>query len=85
MGTRTSMLNAYQKGARGVKLWKDITLYKKIRTDDLKLDVIYETAAELDIPVLMHIGDPVAFFRKKDQYNERYEELDQNPDYLSII
>lgn len=81
MGTRTSMLNAYQKGAQGVKLWKDITLYKKIRTDDLKLDVIYETAAELDIPVLMHIGDPVAFFRKKDQYNERYEELDQNPDW----
>ena len=79
--TYDSMIDAYEKGARGVKLWKDITLYKRIRTDDHKLDVIYETAAELDIPVLMHIGDPVAFFRKKDQFNERYEELDQNPEW----
>lgn len=79
--THDSMIDAFRKGARGVKLWKDITLYRKIRTDDYRLDVIYETAAEQDIPVLMHIGDPVAFFRKNDQYNERFEELEQNPEW----
>lgn len=75
------------KGCCGIKMWKDLTLYKKdsfgkpIRTDDPRLDAVYETAAELKIPVLMHIADPVAFFKVKDEKNERYEELDANPEW----
>ena len=75
------------KGCCGIKIWKDLTLYKRdasgkpIRTDDPRLSAVYETAAELGIPVLMHIGDPVAFFKPKDARNERYEELSANPEW----
>lgn len=77
--TKASIFDSYEKGARGIKLWKDISLYRKIRMDDPRLDIIYDTAAELEIPVLMHIGDPVAFFKSKNATNERYEEIDANP------
>ena len=84
---RTHLRSSYQKGARGIKMWKDISLNQKdksgayIRTDDPRLDVVYETAAELKIPVLLHIADPVAFFKPIDAYNERFEELHANPDW----
>lgn len=85
--TRKMILDCYEKGCRGIKLWKNISLYMKdddgrpIRTDDKRLDVIYETAAELKMPVLMHIADPTAFFKPKDAHNERYEELEECPDW----
>ncbi|MCI8334224.1 MAG: amidohydrolase family protein [Lachnospiraceae bacterium] len=84
---RRQIRECYRNGCCGIKMWKDLTLYRKdssgkpIRTDDPRLNVIYETAAELGIPVLMHIGDPVAFFKPKDERNERYEELSANPDW----
>lgn len=78
---KSNIMESYKKGCRGIKLWKDISLYKKIRMDDCRLNVIYETAAYLNIPVLMHIADSVAFFKKVDRYNERYEELIENPDW----
>lgn len=84
---RGQILECYKKGCCGIKMWKDLTLYRKdregrpVRTDDPRLDAVYETAAELGIPVLMHIGDPTAFFKPKDERNERYEELDANPDW----
>jgi predicted TIM-barrel fold metal-dependent hydrolase len=49
--------------------------------DDPRLGVIWETAAELGMPVLVHIGDPRAFFRPVDARNERYEELVQHPEW----
>lgn len=79
--------DAYEKGARGIKMWKVISLNQKdksghyIRTDDERLSIVYDTAASLNIPVLMHIADPVAFFEEVDQFNERYEELMNNPDW----
>ncbi len=79
--TRESILQGYNQGARGVKIWKDLTLNNKIKTNDKRLDVVYETCAKLNIPVLMHIGDPKAFFDELNQYNERYEELIENPDW----
>ncbi|QRG86272.1 amidohydrolase family protein [Bulleidia sp. zg-1006] len=79
--TRNSILESYTQGARGIKLWKNITLYKGIRMDNPKLNVIYETAAELDIPILVHIADPIAFFRPLSSSNERYEELIKNPEW----
>jgi predicted TIM-barrel fold metal-dependent hydrolase len=85
--TRRRIHDAYDLGIRGIKMWKDITLFKKdqdnkpIRTDDERLDAIYDTAAELNIPVLMHIGDPVAFFKKRDAHNERWEEMQNYPDF----
>lgn len=84
----TAMINQnYKKGAVGIKMWKDISLYKKdkhnqpIQVDDPRLNVVYETAAQLGIPILIHIADPVAFFNKLDENNERYDELIENPDW----
>lgn len=78
---------AYEKGARGIKMWKVISLNQKdrsgayIRTDDPRLSIVYETAARLQMPILIHIADPVAFFEPVDEHNERYEELHEHPDW----
>lgn len=85
--TTAHIKNAYRKGARGIKMWKVVSLEYKdekgnyIRTDDHRLKFIYDLAAKLGIPILIHIADPVAFFKPVDRYNERYEELQQNPSW----
>jgi len=74
-------------GARGLKVWKVLGLRLRdadgllIPIDDQRLDPLWETAAELDVPVLIHIADPVAFFQPLDRFNERYEELQRHPDW----
>ncbi len=76
---------AQAKGVRGLKFWKDIGLEKKdkegnyLRIDDERLGVIWATAAELNLPVLLHIADPVAFFKPIGPGNERCEELAKVP------
>lgn len=76
-----------EKGIRGLKFWKNISLVlkdkagKHIPVDDDRLDVIWQTAAELNLPVLIHIADPVAFFKPVTKKNERYEELSAHPDW----
>lgn len=83
----TYLKHAKRKGAKGVKMWKDISLTQRdasgqlIQTDDPRLDIIYETVAALGMPVLMHIADPVAFFEPINAENERYEELMKHPDW----
>ena len=75
------------KGVKGLKFWKNISLILKdkkgryIPVDDNRLKVIWETAAECKLPVLIHIADPVAFFKPINKYNERYEELQEHPDW----
>lgn len=74
-------------GAQGVKIWKGLGLTVRdpdgnlARVDDPRLDAIWQTAAELNLPVLIHVGDPVAFFDPLDETNERWEELHANPDW----
>ena len=74
-------------GAEGLKLWKNFGLHVKdgagklARINDTRLDPIFETAGELNLPVLIHIADPVAFFDPLDANNERWEELHENPDW----
>lgn len=81
----TDSVRNYQM--KGIKLWKPIGLgYKDrdgkyLRPDDPRLQCIYQVAAELKIPVLFHIADPVAFFSPTDGFNERYEELCNHPDW----
>jgi predicted TIM-barrel fold metal-dependent hydrolase len=76
-----------KRGARGIKMWKDISLNirdrsgKYLRTDDTRFDTVYDTAAKLGIPVLVHIADPVAFFRPLDGHNERFEQLNAHPEW----
>lgn len=85
--TRKILQESKARGIRGLKIWKSIGLYLKeasgryVRLDDHRLQVIWETAAELDLPVLIHVADPIAFFKPIDRFNERYEELHAHPEW----
>lgn len=74
-------------GAQGLKIWKTFGLEVRdhqenlVPVDDARFDPLWGTAAELGIPVLMHVADPVAFFDPLDQHNERWEELHTHPDW----
>lgn len=76
-----------QHGAEGLKIWKPFGLHVRdpqgilVSVDDARLNVIWETAAALELPVLVHIADPVAFFDPIDETNERWEELGAHPDW----
>ena len=77
--------DAVRRGARGVKVLKDLGLGVKdqsgkfIPVDDPRLDPIWEECGKLGIPVAIHTTDPEAFFTPIDNQNERYEELNANP------
>ncbi|HEY8469222.1 MAG TPA: amidohydrolase family protein, partial [Longimicrobiales bacterium] len=47
----------------------------RLRLDDPELDVVWETAARLKIPVFIHVGDPAEFFQPLDYENERWLEM----------
>jgi hypothetical protein len=47
----------------------------RLTLDDPELDPIWETAARLRIPVLIHTADPQEFFQPLDFQNERWLEL----------
>lgn len=76
-----------QRGAEGLKIWKPFGLHvrdqhdKLVSVDDERLAPIWETAAELNLPVLIHVADPVAFFDPVDGSNERYEQLHDHADW----
>jgi predicted TIM-barrel fold metal-dependent hydrolase len=75
------------RGARGLKVWKLLGLRARdadgrlVAVDDPRLDSLWTAAADLDLPVLIHIADPIAFFEPLDPTNERWEELHANPDW----
>ncbi len=75
------------RGAQGLKIWKPFGLHVRdqhnqlVRVNDRRLDPVWQTAAELDLPVLIHVADPVAFFDPLDAHNERWEELQAHPDW----
>ena len=52
----------------------------RLPIDDPELDPIWETAARLRIPVLIHTGDPQEFFQPLDMRNERWLELALYPE-----
>lgn len=76
-----------ERGAEGLKIWKGLGMHVKdqagklVDVDDLRLNPIWETAGELDLPVLIHIADPVAFFDPIDEANERWDELSNHVDW----
>jgi len=75
------------RGAQGLKIWKPFGLHVRdphgdlVQIDDRRLDEIWGTAAELNLPVMIHVADPVAFFEPCDASNERWEELQAHPDW----
>jgi predicted TIM-barrel fold metal-dependent hydrolase len=79
--------DAVSRGARGLKVLKDLGLGvrdktgKLISVDDARLDPVWEECGRLGIPVSIHVTDPEAFFHPIDNTNERYEELTEHPDW----
>jgi len=76
-----------ERGAQGLKIWKSLGLHIKdhnsqlVDVDDARLSPIWEMAGELNLPVMIHVADPVAFFDPIDETNERWEELDNHPEW----
>lgn len=80
---------AHASGARGLKILKTLGLYlrenitsgKLVKIDDPRFDPMWEACGRLGMPVAIHVSDPIAFFTLTDKYNERYEELNNHPDW----
>lgn len=80
---------AHRAGAKGLKILKTLGLYlrdyitsgKLVKIDDPRFDPMWDACGQLNIPVAIHISDPVAFFTPTDRFNERYEELNNHPDW----
>lgn len=84
---RQTLRSCRDRGGVGLKIFKSLGLGTRLsdgsllRVDDERLDVVFDTAGELELPVLIHSGDPQAFFRPATRDNERYEELSAHPSW----
>jgi uncharacterized protein len=74
-----------KNGAQGLKIFKDFGMElhyangQRVHVDDPIFSPVFEKCADLGIPVLIHVGEPSAFFDPWDKYNERWLELKQFP------
>ena len=74
-------------GAQALKVWKVLGTAVRdqdsllVMPDDPRLDPLWAAAGELHLPVVVHVADPAAFFDPIDETNERWEELQGNPDW----
>jgi predicted TIM-barrel fold metal-dependent hydrolase len=83
------IVRAHRVGARGLKILKTLGLYLRegiskgplVRIDDGRFDAMWETCGSLGMPVAIHVSDPEAFFLPTDRFNERFEELNNHPDW----
>jgi len=84
-----AIVRAHRDGARGLKILKTLGLYLRenitsgplVRIDDRRFDPMWDACGQLNIPVAIHISDPIAFFTPTNRFNERYEELSNHPDW----
>jgi predicted TIM-barrel fold metal-dependent hydrolase len=84
-----AILAAHQSGARGLKILKTLGLSLReqtttgnlIKVDDPRFDPMWEACGDTGMPVAIHVSDPLAFFTPTDRFNERYEELNNHPDW----
>ena len=73
-------------GAKGLKVFKDLGMFatkadgSRLHVDDPELDPVWETCARQNVPVLIHVAEPQAFFDPIDYHNERWLELSLFPD-----
>ena len=80
---------AHRDGARGLKILKTLGLYLRegitsgtlVKIDDPRFDPMWDACGQLNMPVAIHVSDPIAFFTPTDRFNERYEELSNHPDW----
>src|SRR5690606_28984671 len=82
-----ALADAKRRGASGLKVFKRLGLeYRNpdgtlAAIDDPRWDPIWNACGELGLPVLIHAGDPRAFFEPVDRLNERWEERSRHPDW----
>ena len=75
------------RGAFGLKIWKPFGLQVRdhhgdlVKVDDERLAPLWQAAGEMEMPIMIHVADPVAFFDPIDETNERWEELGMHPDW----
>ena len=80
---------AHRAGGRGLKILKTLGLYLRenitsgslVKIDDARFDPMWDACRQFSLPVAIHISDPIAFFTPTDRFNERYEELNNHPDW----
>src|SRR5882724_11856116 len=80
---------AHKAGARGLKVLKTLGLYLRegiskgplVKIDDARFDSMWEACGSLGMPVAIHVSDPEAFFLPIDRFNERFEELNNHPNW----
>jgi predicted TIM-barrel fold metal-dependent hydrolase len=78
---------AARLGARGLKENKSFGLGQRdaagdlVPVDDVRLAPIWNLAGDLGMPVIIHTGEPPAFWQPVDVHNERYAELLENPSW----
>jgi predicted TIM-barrel fold metal-dependent hydrolase len=80
---------AHRDGARGLKILKTLGLYLRenitsgtlVKIDDPRFDSMWDACGQLNMSVAIHVSDPIAFFTPTDRFNERYEELNNHPDW----
>jgi uncharacterized protein len=75
-----------RRGAIGFKIFKQTgmdTLKKdgtRLQINDPELGPLWDTAARLNIPVIIHTAEPQEFFHQPDLHNERWLELALYPE-----
>jgi predicted TIM-barrel fold metal-dependent hydrolase len=83
------IVRAQRAGARGLKILKTLGLYLRegiskgplVKIDDARFDPMWEACGSLGMPVGIHVSDPEAFYLPIDRFNERFEELNNHPDW----
>ncbi|MCC6586498.1 MAG: amidohydrolase family protein [Bryobacterales bacterium] len=73
-----------KNGAAGLKIYKNLGMdvrdsKGRVPVDDPRLDPVWDMAAKLKIPVLIHTADPAPFWQPQDSHNERWLELKEMP------
>lgn len=77
----------FKAGARGLKVHKSLGLGKRdvggkpIAVDDPRIDPLWALCGKLGKPIVIHTGDPSAFFTPADARNERLLQLVEHPDW----
>ncbi len=79
--TVANLEQCVKNGAIGLKIFKNLGMQVKkadgsrLKVDDPVLNPVWELCARLNIPVLIHVGEPQEFFSPLDFHNERWLEL----------
>jgi predicted TIM-barrel fold metal-dependent hydrolase len=84
-----AIAEAHRNGARGLKILKTLGLYLRdnittgelVKIDDPRFDPMWDICGQLQMPVAIHVSDPIAFFTPTDRFNERFEELSNHPEW----